>query len=57
MVDRDEIKLEKKIGEGAQGQVFTADWRGMVVVVKLVEILKSQGSSETAMTNACQTDF
>jgi predicted Ser/Thr protein kinase len=51
MVDRDEIKLEKKIGEGAQGQVFTADWRGMVVVVKLVEILKSQGSCETYHMN------
>eukprot|EP00802_Teleaulax_amphioxeia_P008010 Tamp_08018.p1 GENE.Tamp_08018~~Tamp_08018.p1 ORF type:complete len:643 (-),score=136.48 Tamp_08018:467-2137(-) len=34
LVAREEVQLGKPIGEGAQGKVYKADWRGMTVVVK-----------------------
>ena len=37
MIERTEIKLGHLLGEGQQGQVLKADWRGMPVVVKILK--------------------
>ena len=37
MIERTEIKLGHMLGEGQQGQVLKADWRGMPVVVKILK--------------------
>jgi len=37
IVDRSEIRIGHLLGEGQQGQVLKADWRGMAVVVKLLK--------------------
>ncbi|MEW5320216.1 MAG: hypothetical protein WDW38_011305, partial [Sanguina aurantia] len=45
----EELQLLAKAGRGASGTVYVAQWRGLVVAVK---IMKGQGESRQAMRNA-----